>query len=187
KPTDRILFLTDSWGTFPEETNPLNQTRMFDGHLINGRCFMPKEFIKEFVANGGDENNVLLATRGEMTTVWAKYWLPKFISDLRPDKIVFHFGINDLNSKAYHSNPDNAYRFDPENIWASKNIEDGGMIGSIPDNEAYKQNISWLHNYCTKQGVIPIFFTPPKTASSSQAHNLSNLARDMFFSGIDKI
>src|SRR5690606_2151543 len=76
KPSDVVLFLTDSWGVYPEENNAEFKVPQFDGHLINGRCYMPTEFKKWFVLNGGVASNVHLACRGGMTTVWGKYWLP---------------------------------------------------------------------------------------------------------------
>ncbi|GEM_PF-6630232 len=181
---DKILLFTDSWGMYPVENNPDLQVKMFDGFKINGRCSMPMEFKSRFVADGGNPDNILLATRGGMTTVWAKHWIDYIVSSVKPTKIVFHFGINDYNSIAFHNDPENGYKFDPLNIWATKNISAGGKIGSIPDVATYKANLLDLKNYCIEKGIVPIFFTTPKTASSSQAQSLSNVARDVFFKGL---
>jgi hypothetical protein len=180
KPTDVVLFLTDSWGVFPPTSDTVQQSILFDGTKSNGKGYMPLEFKKWFVANGGNPNNVKLCTRGGMTTVWAKYWIDNVVTQTNPSKIVFHFGINDHNSISFHSNPENNYKFDPTNIWGTKNISEGGIVGSIPNQQAYKMNIQWLKNYCQSKGITPIFISPPKTASGGQAQALANLTRDVF-------
>ena len=184
---DRILFLTDSWGAYPEATNPELKPKQFDGTPSSGMSYMPIKFKDYFVAMGGRASNIFLATRGGQTSEWAKYWLPYAIAQTRPTKIVLHFGINDYNSTdEYAGNVPSGYDFDPDIMFASKYSNAGGVFGSV-SKQRYEDNINWIAEYCANKGITPIFFMPPKVASAGQAQGLQQWSLDIYAEGLKNI
>src|SRR5690606_10196890 len=118
EPSDRVTWITDSWGSFSTTTDTALKATMFDGTIINAKAILPTKVTEYIVTNGGDADNVLLATRGGMTTEWARYWIDYIVKETNPNKIIFHFGINDYNSFNV-SSIDTNYDFDTIDIWGS--------------------------------------------------------------------
>lgn len=164
---DKILFVTDSWGSYPENIN--TSVTRYDGSNPLGDCFMPARFMERFVADGGNANNVKLAVRGGFTSEWARYWLPTFIEDVNPTKIIFHFAINDYSSS--NNLPAKASYFDfspiPADKWKSLFSDNGGVFGSC-NKTRWKENLKYMSDYCISKKITPIFFMPPRTAAIAQ-------------------
>lgn len=52
KKSDRILFLTDSWGAYPEAVDPELKPKQFDGTRSSGMSYMPIKFKEYFEEMG---------------------------------------------------------------------------------------------------------------------------------------
>lgn len=179
KSTDRVLFFTDSWGEYPVTTNPEEYTVQFNGQTRPGKCIMPKSFTEKFVASGGKAENVYLCTRGGFTSSWAKHWLNEVISQTNPTKIVFHFGINDSNSRSNYPSTPSVYDFSNTEIFTQQT---GGEFGSVNRDE-FLNNLIYLKETCINRGITPIFFMLPYTASSTQSQNIMLWNRDVMLPG----
>lgn len=185
KKSDKVLFITDSWGEYPVTTVDSEKGIQYNGiKARNGKCTMPEHFRSLFVANGGKPENVQYCTRGGFSTEWGLYWLNHLINNVNPTKIVFHFGINDRNSSANYPNTSSVYDFDKENIFLAKLYSNGGGFGSV-NKEKFKENIMELKRICVSRGVIPIFFMMPIVAVTSQSAGLMEWNRDVFLKGFD--
>lgn len=180
---DKILFFTDSWGEYPVTAVDAEQPLQFNGQKRPGKCTMPLAFRDKFVAAGGTSANVVLCTRGGFTSAWAKYWFDTVVKTVKPTKIVFHFGINDQNSKANFVNTTSSvYDFSPTAIFTAQQNNAGGVFGSV-DKDNFLFNLRWLANECIARGIQPIFFMLPKTASSGQGLAHAEWNRDLLISG----
>lgn len=180
---DKILFFTDSWGEYPVTSVDAEKPLQFNGQKRDGKCIMPLAFKSKFVAGGGTDTNVVLCTRGGFTTAWAKYWFDSVVKAVKPTKIVFHFGINDQNSKGnFANNLTSAYDFSPTAIFTAQQSNAGGVFGSV-DKENYLFNLKWLANECRARGIQPIFFMLPKTASAGQGLAQAEWNRDLIMPG----
>ena len=165
KPTDKILFLMDSWGVFPE--NALSTVPRYDGSFPGGDCYLPLRFKEKFVAVGGNPDNIILAVRGGQTSVWAAYWLEHLIQTVKPTRIIFNFSINDYGSVGNLPSTASVYDFDPDLIFFPKLSNAGGVFGSCNKAE-WKDNLTYLKETCIANKITPIFVLPPRTASLGQ-------------------
>ena len=180
---DKILFFTDSWGEYPVTSVDAEKPLQFNGQKRDGKCIMPLAFKSKFVAGGGTDTNVVLCTRGGFTTAWAKYWFDSVVKAVKPTKIVFHFGINDQNSKGNFANSlTSNYDFSPTAIFTAQQSNAGGVFGSV-DKENFLFNLRWLANECRARGIQPIFFMMPKTASAAQGLVQAEWNRDLIMPG----
>ena len=180
---DKILFFTDSWGEYPVTSVDAEKPLQFNGQKRDGKCIMPLAFKSKFVAGGGTDTNVVLCTRGGFTTAWAKYWFDTVVKAVKPTKIVFHFGINDQNSKGNFANSlTSNYDFSPTAIFTAQQSNAGGVFGSV-DKENFLFNLRWLANECRARGIQPIFFMMPKTASAAQGLVQAEWNRDLIMPG----
>lgn len=167
---DKVLFVTDSWGSYPE--NFQTAVQRYDGSSAGGDCYLPARFRDRFVEIGGNEYNVKLAVRGGFTSEWAKYWLPTFIAEAKPTKIIFHFAINDYSSSPNMPSTASGFDFnpDPASKWGTLFANNGGVFGSC-DKTGWKANLKYMSDYCISKKITPIFFMPPRTAALSQSQS----------------
>lgn len=183
KKSDKVLFITDSWGEYPITTIESEKGIQYNGvKARDGKCTMPEHFRSLFVANGGQAEDVQYCTRGGFTTEWALHWLNDLINTVNPTKIVFHFGINDRNSRNNYPSTASVYDFDKENIFLEKLYSNGGGFGSV-NKDKFTDNLLELKRICISRGVIPIFFMMPIVAVAGQSASLMEWNRDIMWPG----
>ena len=183
-PTDKVVFLGDSWTQFPAtllpgEVKPLRP----DGTVSDGMCFWPERFKELFVAAGGVAGNVLDVGKGGMTSAWGLYWFDTIVKAYNPTHVVIEFFTNDNSSKdnvAGHL--DSVYDFDPVQPYVLKVASAGGVFGSVTWAQ-WKANIKAICDKAIAAGIKPVVIMPAWVGPAAQCNSHSSM-NEMIIQGL---
>lgn len=184
KDGDVVAFLGDSWTQYPiaSTIGETGQTRP-DGSVSTGSQWLSRRMKEKLLAQGKNVTMLNMGFGGQ-TSRWGKYWVNTIINlDPKPTHCVLCFYINDNNSISAPSN--NAYDFDPVNMFVNKPASEGGINGKIPSYDEWESNIKWLCDKLAANGIKPIVIMPSQTGSATQAQAIRSGELDRLADGFN--
>lgn len=182
KDGDVIAFLGDSWTQYPiaSTIGETGQTRP-NGSISTGSQWLSRRMREKLLAQGKNVTMLNMGFGGQ-TSRWGKYWVNTIINlDPKPTHCVLCFYINDNNSISAPSN--NAYDFDPNNMFVNIPESSGGVNGKIPSYDEWEANMKWLCDKLVANGIKPIVIMPSQTGSATQAQAIRSGELDKIADG----
>src|SRR5690606_38351689 len=96
-----VMFLLDSWGSFPTLEGAETSDTRPDGTSLGGLAYFPNEVGSYLSSLGFTGVNIYNFSRGGATSAWGDYWLDDLVAlcPTKPDYCVVNFYINDVYSQ----------------------------------------------------------------------------------------
>lgn len=197
KDGDVIAFLGDSWTQYPLATAigepaaayPISKmSQKFKDMYPYGRGSLGTQWlskrIKQKLALGGVNVDVLNVGFGGQTSRWGKYWVDAVLGMTpKPTHCVLCFYINDSNG--IDKPAVTAYDFDPDSMFVNKTVANGGISGRVQSYDEWESNIKWLCEKLSANGIKPIVIMPSQTAATAQAQAIRSGQLDRIADGFN--